>query len=409
MTRRLGFPVFDSDNHLYETKDAFTRHLPDRYRGAIDYVEVRGRTKIVVRGTISDYIPNPTFDVVARPGAQEEYFRIGNPEGKSYREHRRRPDAMPSPAFREPAPRVELMDELGVDQTLMFPTLASLLEERMRDDPELTHAVIHSLNEWLHEEWSFNYEDRIFTTPIITLPIVEKAIEELEWAVERGAKTVLIRPAPVPCYGGSRSFAFEEFDPFWQAVVDADVLVSMHASDSGYSRYQADWTGPQEMLPFRLDAFRTFTMGKRPIEDTVAALTCHGLLTRFPDLRIASIENGADWVIPFLEHLADVHRKMPQMFDEDPVEAFKRNVYVGPVPRGRHRAARRGPGRRPPPVRLGLSAPRGPGRAVQLRRSPARRDARGGRGQDHGRQPLPDHACPDAGHGLTSPAHRAHR
>ena len=222
------------------------------------------------------------------------------------------------------------MDELGVDQSLMFPTLASLLEERMRDDPELTHAVIHSLNQWMHETWTFNHQDRIFSTPVITLPIVEKAIEELEWAVERGAKTVLIRPAPVPCYGGSRSFAFEEFDPFWQAVVDADVLVSMHASDSGYSRYQADWTGPQEMLPFRLDAFRTFTMGKRPIEDTAAALTCHGLLTRFPDLRIASIENGADWVIPFLEHLADVHRKMPQMFDEDPVAAFKRNVYVAP-------------------------------------------------------------------------------
>ena len=329
MTRRLGFPVFDADNHLYETEDAFTRHLPDRHRGAIDYVEVRGRKKIVVRGTISDYIPNPTFEVVARPGAQEEYFRVGNPEGKSYRELIS--DPMRSiPAFREPGPRVELMDELGVDRALMFPTLASLLEERMRDDPALTHAVIHSLNEWLHEEWSFDYEGRIFTTPVITLPIVEKAIEELEWAVERGAKTVLIRPAPVPCYGGSRSFAFEEFDPFWQAVVDNDVLVSMHASDSGYSRYQSDWTGPMEMLPFRPDPFRTLTAGKRPIEDTMAAFVCHGVFTRFPDLRVASIENGGDWVPPFIAHLEDVHRKMPHAFDEDPVAAFKRNVYVSP-------------------------------------------------------------------------------
>jgi predicted TIM-barrel fold metal-dependent hydrolase len=329
MTRHCDFLVFDSDNHLYETRDAFTRHLPDRFKGAIDYVDVRGRTKIVVRGTISEYIPNPTFDVVARPGAQEEYFRNGNPEGKSYREIVGDPIRC-LPAFREPGPRIELMDEQGVDQTLMFPTLASLLEERMRDAPELTHAVIHSLNEWMHEEWSFNYENRIFATPIITLPIVEKAIEELEWVVERGAKTVLIRPAPVPCLGGSRSFAYEEFDPFWQAVVDADILVSMHASDSGYTRYQSDWVGPQEMLPFRLDAFRMLTTGKRPIEDTAAALTCHGLLTRFPDLRIASIENGADWVIPFLDHLHDTYRKMPQMFEEDPVEAFKRNVYVAP-------------------------------------------------------------------------------
>jgi predicted TIM-barrel fold metal-dependent hydrolase len=325
----LDFPVFDADNHLYETRDAFTRHLPERYKGAIDYVDVRGRTKIAIRGTISEYIPNPTFDVVARPGAQEEYFRVGNPEGKSYREIVGEP-MRSVPAFREPAPRLELMDTQGVDRALMFPTLASLLEERMRDDPELTHAVIHALNEWLHEEWTFDYEGRIFATPIITLPILEKAIEELEWAVERGARTVLIRPAPVPAYGGSRSFAFEEFDPFWRAVVDADVLVSMHASDSGYSRYQSDWTGPMEMLPFRPDPFRMLTAATRPIEDAMAAFVCHGAFTRNPGLRVASIENGGDWVAPLLEHLEDVHRKMPQAFDEDPVDAFTRNVYVSP-------------------------------------------------------------------------------
>jgi len=39
------------------------------------------------------------------------------------------------PAFREPGPRLELMNELGVHRSLMFPTLASLVEERMRDDP----------------------------------------------------------------------------------------------------------------------------------------------------------------------------------------------------------------------------------------------------------------------------------
>jgi predicted TIM-barrel fold metal-dependent hydrolase len=329
MARPLDFPVFDADNHLYETQDSFTRHLPDRHRGAVDYVDLHGRTKIVVKGTISEYIPNPTFEVVARPGAQEEYFRNGNPEGKSYRELVGEP-MRAIPAFREPGARLELMDEQGIDRSLMFPTLASLLEERLRDDPELIHVVIHSLNQWLHEEWSFNHEDRIFTTPIISLPIVEQAIEELEWVVERGAKVVLIRPAPVPGFGGSRSPGLEEFDPFWQAVVDADVLVAMHASDSGYARYTADWTGPQEMLPLKPNAFRAMTHLKRPIEDTMAAMVCHGALTRFPDLRIAAVENGGDWVVPFLHHLADVHRKMPHEFDEDPMEAFRRNVWVNP-------------------------------------------------------------------------------
>src|SRR5215510_10901490 len=201
----LDIPVFDADNHFYETKEALTKFLPDRYKSAIDYVDVRGRTKIVVRGKISEYIPNPTFDVVARPGAQEEYFRVGNPEGKSYREILGEP-MRAIPAFREPAARLELMDEQGVDKALMFPTLASLVEERLRDDPELIHAVIHALNEWILDDWSFDYEGRIFTTPVITLPIVERAIEELEWVVERGAKVILIRPAPVPSRRGSRSF-----------------------------------------------------------------------------------------------------------------------------------------------------------------------------------------------------------
>jgi predicted TIM-barrel fold metal-dependent hydrolase len=329
MANKCDFPVFDADNHLYETKDAFTRYLPSKYEGAIDYQEINGRTKILLRGVVSEYIPNPTFEVVARPGAQEEYFRNGNPEGKSYRELIGEP-MRALPGFRSPGPRLELMDELGVDRALMFPTLASLLEERLRDDAELTHAVIHAFNEWMYEEWTFNYEDRIFATPVITLPIVDKALEELEWVLERGAKTVLIRPAPVPNPGGSRSFGFPEYDPFWQAVVDADILVSMHASDSGYSRYQGDWTGPSEMLPFRLDAFRALTSGKRPIEDSFAAFVCHGVFTRFPDLRVAAIENGGDWVIPLLEHMDDTYRKMPQAFGEHPVEAMLRNAYISP-------------------------------------------------------------------------------
>src|SRR3546814_11176682 len=100
----------------------------------------------MIRGVVSEYIPNPTFDVVARPGAQEEYFRIGNPEGESYREIIGEP-MRAIPAFREPAPRIELMDELGVDRALMFPTPASLLEEPPRVEPDTNPTALDSPNE----------------------------------------------------------------------------------------------------------------------------------------------------------------------------------------------------------------------------------------------------------------------
>jgi len=332
-TRQLDFEVFDADNHMYETKEALTRHLPKEFEGIIQYVEVNGRTKIAVRGRISDYIPNPTFDRVAVPGAQEEYFKSGNPEGKSRREIMGRGmDCLP--AYRSPEPRLALMDEQGIDRAIMWPTLASLVEERLRDDPAAIHAIVHALNQWMHEEWTFNYQDRIFATPVITLPILDQAMAELEWVLERGARIILIRPAPVPGWAGPRSFALPEFDPFWKAVEEAGIVVGMHASDSGYTRYLNEWEGVRdgEFHPFRgPSGFGAIIGGMhREITDTVASAIGHGMCSRFPGLKIMPVENGSGWVRPLIGDMERAYEFNPHMFDEHPVEVLKRNIFVHP-------------------------------------------------------------------------------
>jgi predicted TIM-barrel fold metal-dependent hydrolase len=234
-------------------------------------------------------------------------------------------------AFRAPAPRLDLMDAQGVDRALMFPTLSSLVEERFRHDPDAMHTVIHAVNEWMFETWQFNYKDRIYATPIITLPIVSRAIEELEWVLERGARVVLIRPAPVPGLRGMRSFGRPEFDPFWERVQAERVLVTMHASDSGYARHVGEWEGGGEYKPFQPSPLRSYwNVAHQPMADALAALTCHGALTRFPDLRIASVENGSDWLAFTLTQLAGVYKKMPQLFAEDPLESVRRCFYISP-------------------------------------------------------------------------------
>ena len=132
-------------------------------------------------------------------------------------------------------------------------------------------------------------------------------IRDREWVVERGARVVLIRPAPPSGVRGSRSFGLPEFDPFWEKVVETGVLVGMHSSDSGYDRYTNDWMGnDSEMLPFQPQAFRMLSQW-RAVEDSVAALICHGALSRHPELKIAVIENGSSWVAPLLSNLADVY------------------------------------------------------------------------------------------------------
>jgi predicted TIM-barrel fold metal-dependent hydrolase len=113
-------------------------------------------------------------------------------------------------------------------------------------------------------------------------------------------------------------------------VVDAGILVVMHSSDSGYSRYVNDWEGTREFLPFKPSAFRSVCQSHRPIEDAMAAMICHGAFSRFPDLKVAAVENGSGFVRPLLASLAEAYRMIPQDFAEDPTEVFTRNVYVHP-------------------------------------------------------------------------------
>ena len=278
----LDFAVFDADNHLYEAEDALTRHLPAEHVDLFRFVELNGRKKLVARNVLTEFIPNPTFEVIARPGAHMAYFAGANPEGLTLREMTGQPIACP-PAFRSPAPRLELLDQQGIYASLVFPTLASLIEERLIDDPALTQVAIGAFNRWLYDEWTFDYEGRLFATPMVNPCLLDEGIAELERLIERGARAVLLRPAPVSGLRGTRSPFLPEFDPFWARVQESGVLVALHASDSGYQTYLNTWEGTSgEYVAFRPQTFAAVADGGRSIQDALASAICHGMLTRYP-------------------------------------------------------------------------------------------------------------------------------
>jgi predicted TIM-barrel fold metal-dependent hydrolase len=338
--RELPYSTFDADNHLYENQDALTKFLPRDYQGIIKYVEVKGRTKLAIKDQISDYIPNPTFGKVAAPGAAGFDVTKGGhgmqarggvgvsaPDGKKML-------VMPGiDAFFDPEPRLELMKEMGIDRTLLWPTLASVLEERLADDPDAVVTIVHALNEWMHEHWSYVYSDAIFSTPIISLAAGnDVAIRELEYIHERGARIFLIRVAPVPTWQGRKSFALPEFDPFWQRVQDLDLVVGMHSGDPGYTRYTNEWEGiRQEFSAFRgngTPGFLTLASEKDNLVDALASIIGHGLASRFHKLKFMPVEFAAAWIRPFYRKLQRASENSAVLFDEDPVDVFNRNVWV---------------------------------------------------------------------------------
>ncbi len=68
----------------------------------------------------------------------------------------------------------------------------------------------------------------------------------------------------------------------------------------------------------------------RAISDSLSALICNGVFERFPDVRVASVENGAHWVGGLLHRLRMVYGQMPRYFAEHPVEQFRKHVFVVP-------------------------------------------------------------------------------
>jgi predicted TIM-barrel fold metal-dependent hydrolase len=335
MTRQVNYPIFDCDNHFYEPEEAILKYLPEKYKRLIKYVQVDGRTKLAIDGKLSDYIPNPTFEVVAAPGCHVDYYRGKNPENKTFKEFNVVEKRKEEYAYKTPH-RYEILKNQGMVGTLVYPTLASVIEGHMAHNPGFCHAVIHSLNQWIKEEWGFGEDGQFYGMPIITMMDVDKAVEEAKWIIENGAKTVLIRPTYVPDGVSSRSMGSPEFDPVFALMAENNIFVTFHISDSGYSdvynRHKIGGNLDDEYVAFgKTDPLEVvMDVNFLAIGHHLAALICHGVFDRHPTLKIGYVECGCAWIYPLIERLQHVYRMQPFMFKQDPVEVIKKHVWIHP-------------------------------------------------------------------------------
>jgi predicted TIM-barrel fold metal-dependent hydrolase len=143
---------------------------------------------------------------------------------------------------------------------------------------------------------------------------------------------VHVRPAPVPApNGASRSLGDKRFDPVWARLAQASVPVAFHLGDSGYNaRFAGAW-GASDTFGFgNSDALGQVLVSDRAIHDSVASLLVHGVFQRHPALRVASIENGSDWLHLLAKRLRKQRNQTPWVFAEDPVDTLRRHVWVTP-------------------------------------------------------------------------------
>jgi predicted TIM-barrel fold metal-dependent hydrolase len=322
------FKLFDFDSHYYEALDAFTRHVDPSLgaRGA-RFEVIDGKTRFVVGGKINRYIANPTFDPVAKPGVLHGWYR-GNPEQKTLR------DAFGTlepirPAYRDRDERLAVMDDQGVGATLLFPTLGVGMEEALKHDADAANQVFAGFNRWLEEDWGFRYKDRIFAVPNVPFLDPQFAQAELRRVIDQGASVVNIRNAPVPVGDGFRSPFDPIYDSFWGLAAESGTVVTTHAGLEGYDAIVNMWEDGTESSVFRSPLRGVISKG-RAVADFYGAAVCQLIFDRFPELRLASVENGASWVIDLLHRLKDAANRNPGYFTNDPIETFVAHVWLTP-------------------------------------------------------------------------------
>jgi predicted TIM-barrel fold metal-dependent hydrolase len=331
----LDYPLIDADGHYYEPDDCFSRHIESRYKDATVRVERSGddglgRVYVGDRRTFMSVMPG---DYASAPGALQGLFVGEVSDGFTHREVI---NAKDHPEFTERTARLALMDDQGVEASIMLPTLGVAVEQDMVDDVELTYASLRAFNRWLEEDWGYGDDGRIFAVPMLSLLSIDHAMKELHRVIDLGTRLVHLRPGPV----GGRSPAHPDTDPFWATVAEAGVAVIFHVSNSGYNRaYGSLWSEDAGNPSHRQSPLQwALCNTERPIVDTLTALALHNLFGRHPDVRVMSIENGSTWVRPLMKAVdkaAALGRRGPMLGGQLPArpgDVLAEHLWVCPFP-----------------------------------------------------------------------------
>jgi predicted TIM-barrel fold metal-dependent hydrolase len=329
MSTDASAPVFDCDQHYYEPLDAFTRHRPTGWaERTVQVAQIEGRTRMIVGGKVSNQVTNPTFDPIVKAGAMTDYFR-GNKAGLRLQDYLAQREPIPD-SYRNRDARIDLMDSQELQAVWMLPTLAMGIEECLQYDVEATAVAFKAFNRSLLDDWRFNHSDRIFTSPYLAFGDVDACVAEIEHGLDNDARLFVVRPQATFTPDGWKSPGDPYFDRIWARLEEAGTPLVPHVGEvggAGLDRYVehrgniiGDVVPPIEVV-----------MGhERAIGNYLGALTCDRLFERFPDIKIASVENGADFLPLLLAGLRRVAYQRIGYFASDPVEQFLSHVWVSP-------------------------------------------------------------------------------
>ena len=291
MSYAAGRVCWDADSHLMPLPDFLSRHAEARYRDAL---HIGGGSNGGVAfqkyfDRIVDEVEARRADAEATRALEENVIASAKgwaAHGAVYGDERSR-----------------TLDLLGFRGQLVFSTFAGhfLASKELELRYAGTRAHTRAMIEFCEGD------ERLLPVGLIPLDDADRALEELDYALEAGIAAVHV-PSDAP--GGNqkgRSPAHADLDPFWARLAEARKPVVLHIGggqllprayhENGRPK-TTDWLGGGENL-----RGKDWPATHHSPENFLTAMILDGIFDRNPDLMCGVIELGAVWVPGFLRNL----------------------------------------------------------------------------------------------------------
>jgi predicted TIM-barrel fold metal-dependent hydrolase len=321
---KIKYGLISCDSHAQLHKDTWTSRMShERWGDKIPHLFETSDTKhmaVALDRPVQRWLVNG--QVVGERGVVNCPTVMNDPMRKTFPQ---RWDEVPAKVY-DPLTRLEALDSDGIDGEVLFPNDpvqgATFFQG---DDPEFELASVQAYNDAL-AEWR-EASDRYVPLAIIPyLSGIETTMREVERAVKKGHRGIVMLAEPSMTRKGLHHFNDTYWDPLWAVCQDLDIPIHWHAGAGlrlsiprwkGYSRNQEQAMGPAG--GFSLQA------------QFIPNLIFSGVLDRYPRLRWVCAETGLGWVNYMLEgcdHEWERRHLWTQGIVTRPSELFKRQIHV---------------------------------------------------------------------------------
>lgn len=312
--------LIDSDQHLYESRNLWTDYIdPGSRDEALRIIDDElGYAWLNWRGQRLDvadvHMPGDTNWVGKHHGDQ----RRGLPASYNYDE------VLPADYW-EPAARCRRLDEMGLDEAVLFPNFGLLWERRLSSSISALTANMAAWNRWCANVVT-DGRRRLHPVAHLTLRDPDWFQHQLAYLSSAGVELAMIAPSAVD----GKPLSHPDHERLWKAFIEHGVTPVFHVADQPRLLDEAFYTDPDDFVPVLESVFLWV-----PPAVAVTDLIVNGVLERHPELRIGIVELSSIWVPQYLlmldggwDFTSTLNGRPPTKLKLRPSEYFRRQVRV---------------------------------------------------------------------------------